>query len=107
MEVWTLFLPSSLLLSFEIHRAQKQKRILFLFVPTQVLNPWHANPPNSFLFSSMGTREISKRKEKAEEFIRKPVPSQGKSDGNFKQSYLSVQEPTEREGHSSEEVHKQ
>lgn len=100
-------MPSSLLLFFEIHRAQKQKRILFLFVPTLVLNPLHLNPPNTFLFSSMGTREINKRKEKAEEYIRKPVPSEGKLDGNFKQSYLSVQEPTDREGRSPEEGHKQ
>lgn len=45
--------------------------------------PWHSKSSNTVL-SSMGTREINKREEQAEELLRAPVPSERKSDGNFR-----------------------
>lgn len=55
----------------------------------------------------MGTRKINKRKEKSEEIVREFVPSERENDGNFKQSCLSVQEPKDKEGRSSEGGHRQ
>lgn len=81
-----LLCPLPCLPSPQTDRIPKQKRILFLFVPTLVWYPRYSNSSNTFLLFHGDNNNNNKKstKEKAEVTLRESVSNERKSEQNFR-----------------------